>query len=110
MLTDLINRTLEIDSSDGAAPGRSHEEQTRRCDATVGKACAILGLGALEAPWVPMERPGSATNDKRKSYENDSSNDNSAKSRSSGSSVCRPWAKGFISICHWILRAVLQGR
>ena len=55
MLTDPINRTLEIDSRDAAAPGCSHEEQTRRCDATVGKACAVLGLGTLEAPWVPME-------------------------------------------------------
>lgn len=49
MLTDLINRTLEIDSYDGAAPGRSHEQQTRCCDITVGKSCAILGLGVLEA-------------------------------------------------------------
>lgn len=72
MLTDLINRTLEIDSYDGAAPGRSHQEQTRRCDATVGKACAILGLRALEAPWVPMELPGSATNNNRKGYDSDS--------------------------------------
>ena len=47
MLTDPINRTLEIDSHDAAASGCSHEEQTRRCDATVGKACAVLGLGTL---------------------------------------------------------------
>lgn len=48
MLTDLINRILEIDSYDGAAPESPRWEQTRRCDATVGKACAGLGLGAPE--------------------------------------------------------------
>lgn len=53
MLTDLINRTLEIDSYDGAAPGRSHQEQTGRCDTSVGKACVSLGPQALEAPQVP---------------------------------------------------------
>lgn len=81
LLTDPINRTLEIDSPDAAAPGCSHEEQTRRCDATVGKACAVLGLGTLEAPWVPMELPGSATNNNEKGYENDSSKDNTASSQ-----------------------------
>lgn len=64
MVTDLIHRTLEIDNCDGAAPGRSHEQQTRRCDATVGKACDAT-LGALEAHWVPVELPGSATNENR---------------------------------------------
>lgn len=49
MLTDLINRILEIDSYDGAAPGSPHWEQTRRCEVTVGKACAGLGLAASEA-------------------------------------------------------------
>ena len=81
LLTDPINRTLEIDSLDAAAPGCSHEEQTRRCDATVGKACAVLGPGNLEAPWVPMELPGSATNNNKKGYENDSSKDNTASSQ-----------------------------
>lgn len=47
MLTDLINRIPEIDSYDGTAPGSSRWEQTSRCDASVGKACA--GLGAPEA-------------------------------------------------------------
>lgn len=72
MLTDLINRTLEIDSYDGAAPGSSHEEQTHRCDAAVGRACAGLGLGAPEALWVPMELPGSATNNNGNGYDTDS--------------------------------------
>lgn len=55
MLTDLINRILEIDSYDGAAPGSLHWEQTRRCDATVGKACAGLGLGAPEVQCLCRE-------------------------------------------------------
>lgn len=53
MLTDLINRILEIDSYDGVAPGSPRWEQTRPCDATVGKACAGLGLGAPE-PYCPL--------------------------------------------------------
>lgn len=53
MLTDLIDRILEIGSYDGAAPGSSPWEQTHCCDATVGKACAGLGLGAPEADRLP---------------------------------------------------------
>lgn len=89
MFTDLINRTLEIDSYDGAAPGCSHEQQTPRCDATVGKACPILGLEALEACWVPMELPGFATNNSRNGYDNGSSNDNTTNSRNSAASMCQ---------------------
>lgn len=54
MLTDLIDRILEIGSYDGAAPGSSPWEQTRCCDATVGKACAGLRLGTPEANHLPV--------------------------------------------------------
>lgn len=55
----------------------------------MGKACAILGLEALEAHWVPMELPGSATNNNRDVYGNGSSNDNANQSRSSVPSMCQ---------------------
>lgn len=71
MLTDLINRTLEIDSYDGAAPGSARREQTHCCHAAVGKACAGLGLGAPQAHRVPMGQPGSTTNKTRTDYDSD---------------------------------------
>lgn len=60
MLTDLVNRTLKIDSYDGAASGSSHEEQTCCCDATVGKPVQVWGLELLKlngSPWSCLALP-----------------------------------------------------